>query len=256
MIPAAPSLIPNPTISRQSAGAVDVKAFICGCGHTGTSILARIMAAHPEVFCPPFETETFKGDPQHAMREFERMLVTAGQKGKRALIEKTPRHIYSIELIRKLVPGAKFIVTVRDGRDVAASLIKREGSAEAGIERWLYETKLSLEQRQRSDVMLVRYEDFVSDPRSVIEKICLFISLRFEPSMLDYYKQPVLWYGQTEIRKGSGASGTEHDALRNWQVNQPIFDGRGIWKGRLSPKQVAVLEAGPGRALMRALGYI
>jgi hypothetical protein len=241
---------------RWPSPPIEVNAFVCGCGHTGTTIVARILGAHPDVFCPSFETKIFLGEPDKALRQFRRISLIAINRGKRALIEKTPRHLHRISLIRKLVHGAKFIVTVRDGRDVAASFIKRMGNADIGIQRWLTEAALSIVERQRPDVMLVRYEDLISDPKSTIERSCDFIGLRFDPAMLDYHKRPVLWFKQSEIRPGSGCNGPEHDALRNWQVNQPIFDGRGGWQGRLSSEQIALFETGPGLPLMRALGYL
>jgi hypothetical protein len=235
---------------------VEINAFICGCGHTGTTILARILGAHPEVFCPPFETEVFLTDERKALRHYRALLLVADRLRKRAFVEKTPNHLLRLELIRTLVSGVKFIITVRDGRDVAASFIKRTGNADVGIRRWLDETELSLRERQRPDVLLVKYEDFVAAPKTIIEQVCSFIGVRFHPSILEYHQHPVMWFGEREIRKGTGLNGHEHNALRNWQVNQPIFDGRNLWKGRLSHEQIAVFESGPGEALMRALGYL
>ena len=38
-------------------------AFICGCGHSGTSLMAAMFASHPGAFIPLRETETFlKGE--------------------------------------------------------------------------------------------------------------------------------------------------------------------------------------------------
>ncbi len=235
---------------------VEIKAFICGGGHSGTTIVARIMGTHPEVFWPAFETRIFLAEYQKAQWDYLAILSVAAKSGKRALIEKTPHHLYRLDLIRKIVPGAKFIIMVRDGRDVAASFIKRYGNAEAGIQRWLEEARISLREKDRPDVLLVRYEDFVSDPAVTIDRICSFIGLTVHPAMLDFYKQPVMWGKQIQLRKGTGLEGPEHTALRNWQVNQPIFDGRGIWKDQLSPEQIAEIEDGLGRALMQAFGYL
>ena len=102
----------------------------------------------------------------------------------------------------------------------------------------------------------MRYEDLVSDSNLIIKRICSFLGLTFDPAMFDYHKQPIMWARQTEIRRGTGLDGSEHSALRNWQINQPIFDGRGSWKDKLSSDQIAQLENDPGRPLMRALGYL
>ena len=132
---------------------VEISAFICGCGHSGTTIVARIIGAHREVFWPPFETEIFLAEEREAYWNYLALLSLAAKSGKRALVEKTPRHLYRLDLIRKLVHGAKFVITVRDGRDVAASFIKRVGNADVGIRRWLLETEISLHEKDRADVL-------------------------------------------------------------------------------------------------------
>ena len=49
--------------------------------------------------------------------------------------------------------------------------------------------------------------------------------------------------------------GSGHRALRNWQVNQPIFDGRGTWQERLSPEEQALFSDPAFRELMVHFGY-
>lgn len=63
-------------------------------------------------------------------------------------------------------------------------------------------------------------------------------------------------YGQTEISKTSGVGEVEHRALRNWQINQPIFDGRGSWKKKLTPLEIEWLKDHPVSQLAERLGYV
>ena len=57
--------------------------------------------------------------------------VLAGKPGARIVLDKNPSNSLHVETIRRLVPRAKFIHLLRDGRDVAASLV-RAGRSEWG----------------------------------------------------------------------------------------------------------------------------
>ena len=63
-----------------------------------------------------------------------------------------------------------------------------------------------------------------------------------------------MWFGERAIRKGIGSNGREHNALRNWQINQPLFDGSGRWREEMTPEQKATFKKVAGRLLVR-LGY-
>jgi len=234
--------------------------FLCGCGHSGTSIMARILAAHPAAHVPQRETEVFVRDKLTAItpdtvRKVLALFREAAASGRHVLIEKTPKHLYSIELIRRLVPGARFVLPVRDGRDVTASIAHRTADAAAGLDRWVRETGLVADERGRPDVHVYRYEDFVSDPTAIVSQVCEFAGLSFFPELLDYHASEQLWFREKSVRKGDGRSPAEHRSLRNWQINQPIFDGRGRWRDELQPEQLRSFESGPARHLMEAFGY-
>ena len=64
--------------------------FICGCGHSGTSLLANMFASHPDVFIPLRETEIFL-TPETAESNFEMLRQEAQESGCRYGAEKTPR---------------------------------------------------------------------------------------------------------------------------------------------------------------------
>jgi hypothetical protein len=243
------SLRPRPVTDRNVRPGV----FICGCGHSGTSLLANMFAAHSQVYIPLNETEVFLL-PEHLARErYEELVAAARDAGKPWLVEKTPRHIRRLSEIREIVPGARFILPVRDGRDVAASIARRTGNLKTGVKRWIQDNQLVLSARDSEDVWVYRHEDLVDDPRAVVEAACNFIGLPFEEGMLRYHESKRLWFGQPAVER---ADASEHAKHRNWQINQPVFDSRGRWKNELSPKQVAPLMRGRGRRVMEAFGYL
>lgn len=229
-------------------------AFICGCGHTGTSLLANMFAAHPDVFVPLRETETFLDENRASLRLL-RLLEEAKVSGKQYLVEKTPRHIYKLDLIRSMVPSARFILTVRDGRDVAASFLKRYRSAQPGMERWITECALVRNELARTDVTLLRYEDLIADTAAELKRLSEFLTIPFSEMMLHYHRVERRWFGVQETRKGTGEAGIEHRLLRNWQINQPIYDDRGAWKAKLQSEELRGFDRGAGRELMEFFGY-
>src|SRR5436309_3209703 len=116
---------------------VERAAFICGCGHSGTTLIAAILASHPQVYIPFEETNIFFKWAPLAMFRYWKIRTAARRAGKSFLLEKTPRHIRRVERIRRMVPGARFVVPVRDGRDVVASIGRRLGNRKEALDRWI-----------------------------------------------------------------------------------------------------------------------
>ena len=50
-----------------------------------------------------------------------------------------------------------------------------------------------LAERGSTDVLIYRYEDLVDDPEATVEKICTFLGLSFDQSLLDYHRNPQRW---------------------------------------------------------------
>ncbi len=188
--------------------------------------------------------------------EWQSVFREAQASGKAHFAEKTPRHLLRIRSIRSMVPDARFVVMVRDGRDVAASLVRRRGTVEEGVERWVEENSALLRQVGSPDVHVQRYEDLIADPAMCLKTVCGFAGIPWAPEMLDYHKSERLWFGVESLRTGTGEKGEEHRNRRNWQINQPIFDGRGQWQELLSATDAAVFSEGKAAKLMKHFGYI
>jgi len=215
-----------------------------------------MFAAHPDVFVPPFESDVFLEGDRVARARLRTLRNAAIRSSKRFLVEKTPKHVRRLDTLRRVAPNGQIVLVVRDGRDVAASIAKRyrDSDATRGIQRWIADNTIVLAERESEDVFVYRHEDLVANPEAIIRTICRFTAIPFHEAMLSYHRQQRLWFGEQEVRRGRPA--TNHLALRNWQVNQPIFDSRGVWKGVLSPAEVSLLIEGRGRVLMEAFGYL
>jgi len=222
--------------------------FICGCGHTGSSLLARILAAHSSVFSFPYETGAFDWNERAKWHRAIIALTRVALSGRDIWVEKSPSHIHHTDKIRTWLPNAQFIVTTRDGRDVVASLAKRHGDFEVSFKRWLRDSKASRLCLEQQPSVLWRYEDFIDDPGDSLAALCGFIGVPFEPDMLDYHKKQVAWGRSRKTRE-------THSLRRRAQVNEPIRDFRGAWKETLPPEVERRFHAGEAKELMAYFGY-
>ena len=235
------------TKGRQVFNPADVgMGLVCGCGHSGTTLIATILSVHSSVYVPLYETKAFLGTERRARARLEELRSAAAEAGKTIVIEKTPRHVRHLDSIRKLVPGARFVLLVRDGRDVVASIAARaNGDFESGLQRWIRDNSIVLHERDSPDVLLMRYEDVVVDPPGQLRSLCDFLGIEFSEDLLAHHRAPRLWKGRVAA----------HNELRNRQVNQPIFDGRGRWMHELPPEVADRFTSGEAGKLMRAFGY-
>lgn len=227
-------------------------AIICGCGHSGTTLLANMFAAHPQCYVPLKETRVFFR--RRARIRLFGMWMKSLLKGKSFIVEKTPRHIEVLDRVKEKAPNTKIIFVVRDGRDVSASLYKRFENEAESVERWIAANEAVIAAEDDPNTVVVRYEDLVVQPEAELRRLCGFLKVEFSPDMLEYHTKKRLWFGTKKLEKGSDADGKEHDNLRTWQVNQPIFDGRGKWK-KVFDKVPETLTSGRGRALMDHFDY-
>jgi hypothetical protein len=225
--------------------------FIVGCGHSGTSLLHVILDAHSRIFAIPPETRVgFRKDPAVWFRKFDFATISAG---KRRWVEKTPRHIYRMEHLLYLQPEAQFLLLLRDGRDVACSLQDRTGDLESGIARWVADNQAGEKYWNHPQVHRVRYESLILEFETTIAGILSFLQEKFEDGLKDYYRKP-RYYFSNEIDKPSSNFKSNHAQYRNWQINQPIFDGRGKWK-RMTAEEKNLFKTMAGEMLER-YGYV
>ena len=93
-----------------------------------------------------------------------------------------------------VLPEARFVHLIRDGRDVALSLIEvewgpstdRRGGAASG---WTGSSGPGVQSRRVEHYLEVRYEELVGDPEPVLRRVCAFVELDFEPSVLSHHER-------------------------------------------------------------------
>ena len=120
------------------------------------------------------------------------------QQSKSIWLEKTPQHMFKIDLIEKLVKDAKFIHIIRNGEDNIASLYdwalkypeatwSRLRDIDQSINLWTKYVETSRSHLHKPNHILVSYERLVEAPRSVLMEVCEFIGIDFDEIMLQQY---------------------------------------------------------------------
>ena len=120
------------------------------------------------------------------LRAFYRLY--AGRCGKPRWGEESPASLERLRAIAEILPEARFVHVIRDGRDVALSL--REEWRAPGrdlatlVRYWSERIRQAREEAGRSLRYLeVRYEALVAEPERTLRDVCAFLDLAFDPRM-------------------------------------------------------------------------
>lgn len=254
----------NRVLSRRES--IGAPIFIVGCGHSGTTLVLAMLSAHRRIFSVPYETQFIvlsAAEIQKFVSEFDENTISAG---KYRWVEKSPVHIYNIDSLLTYFGDARIILMLRDGRDVAVSFRDRTGDIDAGVRRWIDNNRAGEPFWRHQAVLVVRYEELIAAPGATLQSICTFLGESFDPAMLRHHESDFRFLGHVAhaqqfrgqihamTEKPRSASGSNHRLYRSWQAKQPLFDGRGRWKGALSAKERSLLKDLAGPTLIR-YGY-
>jgi hypothetical protein len=105
--------------------------------------------------------------------------------GKKFWAEKTPENIYTIKYFINEFQNSKIVHIVRDPRDVVLSLMKRGFSLEEAGDIWLSSVSSIQPFVDNKNIYEIRYEDLVLNPEREIKKLCIFLELEYEETLLE-----------------------------------------------------------------------
>jgi len=178
---------------------------------------------------------------------FESLVSVMSPPDRSVLGEKTPNHMFWWEQLLAAQPGLKLLAVVRDPRAVLRShrgVVWGEHDAHALAERWVAHLRAALDAvRIFGDgrVMILRYEDVVSDPDAARSQIAGFLGVADEPIALsDDLLAGYPLFPESEDWKARALGSVSLDR---------ISAGEG-----LAPADANVIEAACG-SLMQAVGY-
>jgi hypothetical protein len=132
----------------------------------------------------------------------------AARFGKPRWGDKTPIYCLDLQTIRRVLPEARFIHLIRDGRDAALSLRRMWFSPGPEIEtQAAYWRRCVLAARAAGagwpDYLEVRYEDLILNTRETLERICAHADLRYDDRMLGYHTRAPVRLSEHKGRRGA-----------------------------------------------------
>ncbi len=197
-----------------------------------------------------------------AVRAFFRLYAAKLGKPGARWGDKTPGYVKSMREIQAYLPEARFVHLIRDGRDVALSVLKQDWgpqSIEAAAERWRSRVLRGRAQQPYLGFYIeVKFEDLVLDTERELRRICEFIELDFDPAMLGYHETAEQRL-QEKARALPRAHGAPQAAEKRLASHAKTFEPPnpeliGTWRERMSRADRAAYEALAGD-LLGELGY-
>jgi hypothetical protein len=191
----------------------------------------------------------------------------AERHGKERWGDKTPGYMMHMKAIQKVIPEARFVHLIRDGRDVALSRMdqrRRRGldgpPAEQVARQWSKRIAKARKQAPRlRHYMEARYEDLVLETEATLRRICEFADLEFDTVMLHYHERAEQRLSEMVNELPAKGRRPHQPARHRLDIHAltkepPRSDRVERWKTRMSEDERASFEAVAG-ALLGELGY-
>ena len=171
------------------------------------------------------------------------------------ILDKQPNYSAHIEEIDRLVPDAKYIHLVRDGRDVAVSMVAAQknigygsGTIPESAQNWLHHVRMARQAAKFSNRYLeVRYEDLLTDGAATLKTIFDFCGLPASSAEVATI---------IENHQFSKMKSKRQHADRHVQTSSHFYRKgvSGSWQEELAPLQRYAIDRIAG-GLIRELGY-
>lgn len=177
--------------------------------------------------------------------------------------EKTPDYSLHIGVMGSLLPEARFIHLIRDGRDVAASWRQQwftpghepEVLAHAWVDRVQAARHAGLGHARYTEVL---YEDLVKRPEPVLRRLCQFLDLPWSIQMLNHQEraQRRLEEHRARISLDGNVIVSHAQRLRQQRrtLERPGTGRIGSWREEMSAEEIERFERVAGNLLIE-LGY-
>lgn len=162
--------------------------------------------------------------------------------------DKTPQHVQYLLLLDRLFPRARFIHVVRDGRDVALSLLTRKWGPRRIELAGYYWSWLVLSGIVAGQLLgphryyQLRFEDLVTHPEATLRALCQWLGLSYTKAMLAYH--------QTEAAHTYAQGGTVARRLASPPDPRRLYR----WRENMSPYAHRLIHVQAG-GLLAYLGY-
>jgi len=172
----------------------------------------------------------------------------ARTRGKRRVFVKENHAYRFIPFTLANFPESRFVWMVRDPRDMA--LCQRDsilsGGVQTAVKAWKTDQEAGLKVYgylyDAGKILLVKFEELLSEPENTCRRICEFLRLPFDPAMLEFHKNE-------NVARNAGTNTAWSDLAR------PIIaDNFSNYRTGLSEAEIRYVEA-YCREEMTSLGY-
>ncbi len=192
--------------------------FICGVGHSGSTLLGLILGSHSDCFyCGEAAKSRFLHNPNKPIKKrvckicgfdcpvwgdlnltdsLDLYEQVSSKTEKPIAIDSTKNLEWLEEQLTAIAPttAQSFLIFLqRDGRAVLNSRARKYPDKDINelIESWRTQIQLTKELFQNFDrkKIKIRYEELATQPETVTRNLCDFLEIDYQPEMLHYYQQ-------------------------------------------------------------------
>jgi hypothetical protein len=182
--------------------------------------------------------------------------------GKPRCGEKTPGYVFVMPQIAALLPEAHFIHVIRDPGDTALSWRKTWFSPGEDLrvlgEGWRHHVEAGRRAKALVPGYLeVRFENLVREPERELQRLCAYLELPWDASMLDYRAQGAARVERLQGRqhaRGPMIDREERTRIHANLTREPDANRVGVWRKEMTAEERRELEAAAG-PLVHELGY-
>ena len=229
---------------KKPINTINNPIFIVGCGHSGTSLLKKLLGNHSNIYDIKEESGIFFHplglDKETRAKIYKLWSYICKKEGKIRWVEKTPRHVFHLNTIFDDFPNAKVIIITRHGNAVSSSIEKRVGNLVDGVERWCIDNIEWYENKIKSKCLILKYENLIRNTEITNQIICNYLEEPYQDlsNTKDNTENIVL----NVISPGELIDGEKHVNLRGWQINQPIYDNIEESENKLTKDDKYILQ--------------
>ena len=199
--------------------------------------------------------------PGPAVRAFYE--IYAERQDKPRYGEKTPTYVQNMKLIQRALPEAHFVHVIRDGRDVALSVLDRtvrELTAGDIARRWRKKVlKARGDAPALEHYLEIRYEDLILETEPTLRRVCDFCALDWHDDLLRYHERSADRLQEMARTLPGGGRSQELTVERRLATHAmttkpPSADRVQRWRKQMSEQQRLEFEERAGD-LLAELGY-